>query len=64
MFPAAAWRKSIRSAANGNCVEVATGDGRVGMRDSKDPAGHVLAFDHPTWRAFLADVKSGAFDRL
>ncbi|KAB2376946.1 DUF397 domain-containing protein [Actinomadura montaniterrae] len=37
------WRKSTHSGADeGNCVEVADLNGRVGVRDSKDPdAGHL-----------------------
>jgi uncharacterized protein DUF397 len=31
------------------------------MRDSKDPAGPVLAFTCAEWRAFLGDVRTGAF---
>jgi hypothetical protein len=29
------------------------------MRDSKDPAGPVLAFTYAEWRAFLGDVRTG-----
>ncbi len=31
------------------------------MRDSKDPAGPVLAFPRAEWRAFLGDVRAGEF---
>ncbi|QLQ37330.1 DUF397 domain-containing protein [Micromonospora robiginosa] len=52
------WRKSSRSNGQGGaCVEVA--DGRpdmVAVRDSKDPAGPVLAFAPDAWRAFVAGV--------
>jgi hypothetical protein len=34
----------------------------IGVRDSKDPAGPVLAFDRDAWRAFLAGVHTGQFD--
>jgi hypothetical protein len=45
------WRKSSASASNGHCVEVAPGP-LVAVRDSKDPAGPVLAFSPAAWRAF------------
>ncbi|MET7879741.1 DUF397 domain-containing protein [Micromonospora profundi] len=47
------WRTSTRSSGNGNCVEVATVDGQVAVRDSKDRSGPVLAFGPTTWRLFL-----------
>lgn len=55
----ARWRKSTRSGTNGGeCVEVAGNlPGVVAVRDSKDPAGPVLAFDPQTWRAFVAYTK-------
>ncbi|MDR7277506.1 DUF397 domain-containing protein [Catenuloplanes atrovinosus] len=46
------WRKSTRS-AQGECVEVAKNDTRILVRDSKNPDGPVLSFDHARWRAFL-----------
>ncbi|MGV9766050.1 MULTISPECIES: DUF397 domain-containing protein [Micromonospora] len=52
----ARWRKSSRSNAQGGaCVEVADGlPGVIAVRDSKDPAGPVLAFAPDAWRAFVA----------
>ncbi|WP_433528980.1 DUF397 domain-containing protein [Micromonospora sp. CA-263727] len=51
----ARWRKSTRSNSSaGDCVEVADNlAGVVAVRDSKDPAGPVLAFDPAAWRSFL-----------
>ncbi|MFG2054731.1 DUF397 domain-containing protein [Micromonospora sp. NPDC048930] len=51
----AQWRKSSRSGASGgNCVEVADNlPGVVAVRDSKDPAGPVLAFPPAAWRSFV-----------
>ncbi len=59
----AIWRKSPRSNAgvDGACVEVAELPDRVAMRDSKDPAGSVLAFPHPEWHAFLGGIRSDEF---
>ncbi|MDF5754897.1 DUF397 domain-containing protein [Spongiactinospora sp. TRM90649] len=59
----AAWKKSERSAANGNCVEVARLQaGNVGVRDSKAPRGPVLIFTSSEWDAFVGGVKDGEFD--
>lgn len=57
------WKKSTRSVAADNCVEVATlKDGRRLVRDSKDPEGAVLAFTPNEWRAFVDGAKEGKFD--
>jgi Domain of unknown function (DUF397) len=57
------WRKSSYSGnGGGNCVEVASlADGMIGVRDSKDPEGPVLAFTAAEWRAFVAGVRAGEF---
>jgi Domain of unknown function (DUF397) len=58
-LPRAGWHKSSRSniGGDGDCVEVAELSGRVAMRDSKDPAGPVLAFTSTEWRAFLGSIR-------
>jgi hypothetical protein len=39
---------------NGSCVEVAATDTVIGVRDSKNADGPVLAFPADRWAAFLA----------
>jgi hypothetical protein len=56
------WRKAKRSAGNGACVEVAPANGKLLVRDSKDPDGSVMKYPGPSWRAFVADVREGQFD--
>lgn len=51
------WRKSSYSGNGGaDCVEVATGPGAVGVRDSKDPHGPVLVISQGAWTRFLARI--------
>ncbi|MGW4462434.1 DUF397 domain-containing protein [Micromonospora sp. NPDC004704] len=59
----ATWRKSTRSNDQGWCVEVADNMADVvGVRDSKDVTGPVLAFSPNDWSAFVGAARSGAFD--
>jgi Domain of unknown function (DUF397) len=57
-----AWKKSSYSAANGDCIEVATTrDEIIAVRDSKDPKGPVLSFAKESWASFVAAAQQGAF---
>ncbi len=60
-FSGAVWHKSTRS-GGGGCVEVATIEHWVGVRDSKDRQGPVLVFRFDEWEAFLAGAQDGEFD--
>ncbi|WP_328467934.1 DUF397 domain-containing protein [Actinoplanes sp. NBC_00393] len=55
------WKKSSYS-ETGNCVEVLQLSDQVLVRDSKDPAGGIVAFSPTEWLTFLDDVKGGKFD--
>jgi len=55
------WRRSSQC-GSGACVEVATGDSVVLMRDAKDPAGPSLSFSHLGWADFVGGIKAGEFD--
>ncbi|WP_040791522.1 DUF397 domain-containing protein [Nocardia paucivorans] len=60
----AQWFKSSYSGGNDECVEVAwLGDGRVGIRDSKNPVGPALVFTTGEWSVFTAGVRGGGLDR-
>ena len=51
------FRKSSYSGQNAQCVEVALADARLGLRDSKNPVGPVLAVAAGQGREFLAALK-------
>ncbi|NLT54357.1 MAG: DUF397 domain-containing protein [Actinomycetales bacterium] len=59
--PRNTWFKSSASGATG-CVEVNFTGGCVLVRDSKDPGGAVLVFDHHEWWAFILGTRRGEFD--
>ncbi|WP_440099704.1 DUF397 domain-containing protein [Streptosporangium sp. H16] len=57
----AVWRKSSRSNADSNCVEITRlNNNRVGVRDSKNPNGPALVFGAAAFAAFLEAVKAEA----
>ena len=64
-LPGARWRKSSRSSAQGNCIELAALPGAgVAVRNSRDPEGPALVFTDAELDAFLGGVKDGDFDDL
>lgn len=60
--PDLAWRKSSYC-AQGECVEVGALNGRILMRDSKNP-GPVLSFSADEFRAFALGLRAGEYDDL
>ncbi|WP_199441045.1 DUF397 domain-containing protein [Umezawaea beigongshangensis] len=59
----ARWRKSRRSGAVGNCVEVTPlPDGGVAVRNSRFPSGPALVYTRAEIEAFFLGVKDGEFD--
>jgi hypothetical protein len=53
------WRKSGRC-DSANCVEVAYADGRIAIRDGKDPEGPRLIFAVEEWTSFVDWVRQCA----
>jgi Domain of unknown function (DUF397) len=51
------WRKAKRSAGNGACIEVASVDGQIAVRDSMNPGGGRLQYPPYSWQAFVSTVK-------
>jgi hypothetical protein len=60
----AQWRKSSRSGAGNDCVELVVARIGTAVRDSKSPdAGHV-AFGTTSWDAFMGVVKEDRLDSV
>ena len=53
------WRKSGLSGESGGCVEVATWESSVLVRDSRDQSGTVLALTPAQWFGLLRRIKNG-----
>lgn len=52
------WKKSTRSGAQGNCVELRLGEDTVQVRDSKlGDASPVLDLDPTAYAVMVADLK-------
>jgi hypothetical protein len=52
------WRKSSYSDGNGgNCVETATRDGVVLVRDTTSRSGGTLAFEAGAWATFVTSLR-------
>jgi hypothetical protein len=59
------WRKSRRSGAVGNCVEVARlANGDIAVRNSRFPDGPALIYTQAEITAFVGGVKDGEFDDM
>jgi hypothetical protein len=58
METAGNWRTASYSGANGGeCVEVASTDEAVMVRDTENRAGAMLSVPASAWRAFIAAMK-------
>jgi hypothetical protein len=55
------FRKSSYSGQNAQCVEIARAADVLGVRDSKNPVGPVLAVTAHQGTAFLAAIKGNFF---
>lgn len=59
-----AWYKAQSSTVNGQCVEIASGVGKIAIRDSKDPGGPILVYTSAEFSAFLDGARNGEFDHF
>jgi hypothetical protein len=61
VLSARAWRKSSYSGGSeggSNCVQVASAQGRIAVRDSKRPSQGAFTTTPASWRAFVARLKT------
>jgi Domain of unknown function (DUF397) len=50
--------KATQSVGNGACVEVASVNGQIAVRDSMNPGGAFLQYPAGSWREFASRIKS------
>jgi len=56
------WRKSSYSTGDGgNCVEAASGNGTVQVRDTADRGGPAIRVAATAWQRFAVGLKVGTF---
>jgi uncharacterized protein DUF397 len=55
------WRKSSRSGALGNCVELAWLPDQMAVRNSRDPHGPVLTYSIAELQTFVSQVRAKGF---
>lgn len=55
---ALAWRKSSASGESGGCVEIASNEALVLVRDSRDRSGAMIAFPSAQWSAFIRRIRN------
>jgi predicted secreted Zn-dependent protease len=53
------WHRATKC-SGGTCVEVAQSDGRILVRDSKNPES-IQSYTRAEWDAFINGVKAGEF---
>ena len=51
------WRKARYSVGNGACVELASANGQILIRDSMNPGGAWLRYPAQSWTDFTAVIK-------
>lgn len=51
------WRKSSFSGSNGSCVETASDDGVILVRDTTDRDGYTLSITADAWQAFVGALR-------
>jgi hypothetical protein len=61
---AAQWRKSSRSGAGNDCVELVVARIGAAVRDSKSPETGNLLIEGLGWDAFLGVVKNGRLGNI
>jgi hypothetical protein len=54
------WRTASYSVGNGACIEVASVNGNVLVRDSKILDSPIIGYPAGTWRSFLVRIKAKA----